>query len=409
MARPRLSHSIVPAPRSFLFVAGETSGDLLAAELIAAIRHELSAGDDGNKPASPVTFFGAGGPRMAAAGADLAFDLTQHAVIGLWDVLVNLRKFRRLLDALVNLALERRPDVIVCVDFSGFNRRLGHAIRQRQSAAPGWRPALVQFVSPQVWASRPGRAAKMARDFDLLLSIFPFEKNWYAQHAPTMRVEFVGHPMIDRYSQTLRPGHAAGPASLPTLLLLPGSRVGELRRHLPVMTAAARLVRKARALQLRLVVPNESLLPLARELTAGLPDLQIQIGQLASALAESTVALASTGTVTMECAFFGVPTVTLYKTNWLTYELGRRLVTVSSLTMPNLLAGRTIYPEFIQHAATPQNLAHAASQLLASPALRDELRTELATVIASLGAGGACQRAASLILQLQPTSDSGVR
>lgn len=385
---------ISPPQRRFMFVAGEASGDLLAAELIEAIRSESAPAD----PMAPL-FFGAGGPRMAQAGVDLAFDLTQHAVIGLWDVLANLRKFRRLLDQLVHLALERQPDVIVCVDFSGFNRRFGHAIRRRQAEVPGWDPLIVQFVSPQVWASRPGRAASMARDFDLLLSIFPFEKPWYARHAPSMRVEFVGHPMLDRYGAF--PARTPSACADPTVLLLPGSRLGELRRHLPVMVAAARRLRTPPPAGFRLVVPHESLLAPARDWSAGLDGLRIQVGNLPAALQEATVAIASTGTVTMECAFFGVPTVTLYKTNWLTYELGRRIVTVKSLTMPNLLAGETIFPEFIQHAATAENLAAAVQSLLDSPECRERIRTQLVRVIETLGGTGACRRAANLLLDFQ--------
>lgn len=391
-----------PSPTRYFFVAGEASGDLLASELIAALR--LQAGAHG----APPVFLGAGGPRMAAAGVDLAFDLTQHAVIGLWDVLTNLFKFRRLLRQLTELALARRPEVIVCVDFNGFNRRLARAIRQRQAEAPGWTPKIVQFVSPQVWASRPGRAVRMAEDFDLLLCIFPFEKPWYAQHAPALRVEFVGHPMIDRYAaRQSAAGTAANPPKTPApstpgrrVLLLPGSRVGELRRHLPVMTAAARLLQSKGGTTFRLVLPNDTLLPLARELTAGLAGLELQIGGLGDALAGADVAIASTGTVTMECAFFGVPTVTLYRTNWLTYEIGRRIVTVTSLTMPNLLAGEPVYPEFIQHDATPANLASAAEEILSSPARRRQIQNQLTRVIASLGEPGACHRAAALIRDL---------
>ncbi len=384
-----------------MFVAGETSGDLLATELIQAIRHEFATSSVATTGDQPV-FFGAGGPRMAAAGVELAFDLTQHAVIGIWDVLTNLLKFRRLMAHLVQLALTRRPEVIVCVDFSGFNRRLGQAIRQRQSEVPGWRPRIVQFVSPQVWASRPGRATKMARDFDLLLSIFPFEKAWYAAHAPRMRVEFVGHPMIDRFG-TKATTPPPAPTSAPrkgSVLLLPGSRVGELRRHLPVMIGAAALLRPKFDLDFKLVLPDEGLLALARDLCRGLDNLHLQVGGLAPALAESTIALASTGTVTMECAFFGVPTVTLYRTNWLTYELGRRIVTVKSLTMPNLLAGEPVFPEFIQHAATAENLAAAASDLLSHPERRERIKKQLKTIVHSLGAPGACRRAAKHMVEL---------
>ena len=379
-------------PCRFMFIAGETSGDLLASELVTALRERRPE----NLPA-PI-FFGAGGPRMADAGVELALDMTQHAVIGIGAV-VKYLQFRRLFHQLVTLAVERRPDVIVCVDFAGFNRRFGHAIRQRQQNIAGWAPRIIQFVSPQVWASRPGRATKMATDFDLLLSIFPFEKSWYAKHTPSLQVEFVGHPMLDRFaSRSLPPSNPSSPAT-DQILLLPGSRLSELRRHLPVMVQAARLIREKSPAKFRLVVPNEELHTLARELAAPIPidGLKIQIGGMAEALAESTIALASTGTVTMECALFAVPTVTLYKTNWLTYEIGRRIVTVKSLTMPNILAGETVFPEFIQHDATPENIARAALDLLGSSSRREAVRAKLKTVLQSLGGPGACARAADLI------------
>ena len=148
-----------------------------------------------------------------------------------------------------------------------------------------------------------------------------------------------------------------------------------------------------------MVLPNPALVALAKTLGA---NLEIQIGELPWALAESDVALASTGTVTMECAFFGVPTVTLYKTTWLTYQIAKRIVTVKSLTMPNLLAGETVYPEFIQNEATPENLAGATVELLQDEARQAQIKAQLAKIIASLGEPGATGRAAAAVLSLFP-------
>src|ERR1017187_6124445 len=163
-------------PKSFMLIAGEASGDLLAAELVSALLAASKRGEDGRVP----QFFGAGGANMAAAGVELTFDLTQHSVIGISDVLKNYFKFRRLFNQLLALAIERKPDVVIGVDYGGFNLRFGHAIKQyvRNNPFAKWNPKIIQFVSPQVWASRPGRADKLARDYDLLLSIFPFEKDW---------------------------------------------------------------------------------------------------------------------------------------------------------------------------------------------------------------------------------------
>ena len=178
-----------------MVIAGEPSGDLLAAELVGELRAVLR--DHGRD----AKFFGAGGVQMQGAGIELVLDMTQYAVVGLIEVLRNFGKFRQLFRTLVDLAIERRPDLIICVDFSGFNRRFGHAVRKASRGSSNWKPRIVQYVSPQVWASREGRARKMAHDFDLLLAIFPFEPAWYAQRVPAFKVEFVGHPIFERHKE----------------------------------------------------------------------------------------------------------------------------------------------------------------------------------------------------------------
>jgi lipid-A-disaccharide synthase len=394
-----------------MLIAGEASGDTLAAELVRAIRLEQAEAE-----AIPTAdyqplhtsleprFFGAGGPQMAAAGVDLALDLTAHSVIGLSEVLANLLKFRRLFHQLFLLASERQPDAIICVDFSGFNRRFAHAIRQYAHARADWfhdwQPRIVQYVSPQVWASREGRARQMARDFDLVLSIFPFEAEWYAKRVPQLRVEFVGHPIVDRYGpgrMSQREGRVDKVA--PKVLLLPGSRAGELRRHLSVMLEALDLLRaKVPGLRGRMVLPSQTLVQQAKALR--LPTgLEVQAGGLPEALGEADVAIASTGTVTTECAYFGVPTVALYKTSWGTYQIARRIVKVSYLAMPNLLANEPIFPEFIQGAATAENIVRAALELLRDEARRARVKARLGEIVASLGSPGATRRAAKAILE----------
>ena len=388
------------APMTFMLIAGETSGDLLAAELVRALR-------DRNVGLEP-RFFGAGRQQMAAAGVEIAVDMAPFGVVGFSDVVKRFLPIRRAFQRLLALAVERQPDVIIGVDYGGFNLRFAAAVKRHAAAHRGafsnWQPKLVQFVSPQVWASRAGRAWQMERDLDLLLSIFPFEKDWYAQRVPKLRVEFVGHPIFDRYPQA-RPGAVPSsilqPPSSPCLLLLPGSRPGEVNRHLPAMLGALALLQaQLPALRAEIVLPNDALLAQAQAL--GLPpEVATSIGGLADALSRATVALASTGTVTVECAFFGVPTVTLYKTSWSTYEIGKRLVKVKSLTMPNLLAGEEVFPEFIQDAATPENLAQAALPLLTDASRRAEVAAKLARIVASLGTPGASRRAAQAIAELR--------
>ncbi|MGA9780356.1 MAG: lipid-A-disaccharide synthase [Limisphaerales bacterium] len=387
-------------PKTFMLIAGETSGDLLAAELVSALRGQL--------PDAKV--FGAGGTEMATAGVELAFDLTEHSVVGFSDVLKNYFKFRRLFHQLLALAIERKPDVIVGVDYGGFNLRFGHAIKQytRENPFSKWNPKIVQFVSPQVWASRPGRAKLLEADYDLLLSIFPFEKDWYAQRTPKLRVEFVGHPMVGRFASEGRVTRApiseqfgtreARPAEI---LLLPGSRTSELKRHLPVMLDALELIqRKLPEARARMVLPNPALQKLADKLSTPPPNVEIQIGNLPEFLALTDIAIASTGTVTMECAFFGVPAVTLYQTSWFNFAIAKRIVTVKWATMPNILAHEEVYPEFIQSAATPENIAGATLELLQNESRRQKIKSQLAKIVSSLGEPGASHRAATAILSL---------
>ncbi len=399
-------------PKSFMLIAGEASGDLLGAELVQALREEI-AGIEGlpTNDYQPLytslepRFFGAGGPRMAAAGVQLAFDMTEHAVLGLSDVIKNLFKFRRLLHQLYHLAVEREPDAVVCVDFSGFNSRLAHLIRKyvrsRRDWFHDWDPKIIQYVSPQVWASREWRAYQVAEDYDLVLSLFPFEKEWYAKRVPKLRVEFVGHPLLDRYD--IRKSATAGtfePRPTPRLLLLPGSRTAELRHHLPVMLGAVELVRREiPGLQIRMVLPNEKLVALAETFRRP-SDLEIQTGRLAEALQTADVAVASTGTVTMECAFLGVPTVAIYKTSWSNYQIAKRVAKVKYVAMPNIMGNEEVFPEFIQDAATAENIAGAALELLRDESRRRRTRARVAEIVATLGESGASRRAAKAIAGL---------
>jgi lipid-A-disaccharide synthase len=445
-------------PRSFMLVAGEASGDLLAAELVHALRQELAGVQAIPTPdyqplraSLEPRFFGAGGPSMAAAGVELAFDMTAHSVIGLSDVLGNYLTFRRLFHRLYELALERQPDAIICVDFAGFNRRFARAIKKYVRSHSDWfhcwNPKLIQYVSPQVWASREGRAYQIARDYDLLLSIIPFERAWFAKRVPGFRVEFVGHPMVDRYRGAPPPALAASPPitpapnpppnlnlnpnpnpnsnlnpnpppnlppspvyppSAPRLVLLPGSRPGELRRHLPILIEAAKRIAAQTPVSLRMVLPNETLARSAGPLTTKVPRLQVQVGGLAQALSQADLALTKSGTITLECAFFGVPAVVFYRTSPTTYLAARRIVKVKYLAMPNLLADQPLFPEFVQGAATAETLARAAIELLRDEPRRARIKSRLADIVASLGPPGASRRAARAIVDLLVTSRSAV-
>jgi lipid-A-disaccharide synthase len=405
--------------KSFMLIAGEPSGDLLGAELVRSLRVRLTEVE--GQPSEDLQplhtglapeFYGAGGPEMAVAGVKLVLDMTRHSVVGVWEVLKQYGHFRRVFRQLLQLAIAREPDAIICIDFSGFNLRFAHAIRRyvrsREGTFNNWSPRIIQYVSPQVWASRPRRAERLAQDCDLLLSILPFEKDWYGRHAPNLRVVFTGHPIADRHALArTRPAKTVAGAppekahlATPHLLLLPGSRVAEVKHHLPVMLQALSEIQRAKpALKSAMVLPNERLLQLAR--LFHIPaDLDLQAGNLGGALAGADVAIASTGTVMLECAHFGVPTVALYKTSSINFWIGKRLVQVKFLAMPNLLADEEVYPEFIQDAATSGNLARSALELLDNTARRAAIQSKLSTIVQALGPPGASIRAAEAIVSL---------
>ncbi len=373
-----------------MVIAGEASGDTLGAELVKALR-TVGGGEK-------FEFFGAGGPKLAGAGAKLSFDLTAHAVVGIVEVLKNYGKFKSFFNQLLSLALEKKPDYVILIDYPGFNLRFAKALKKQvRSNGGAWSPKVIFYVSPQIWAWHESRIHQIARDIDLMLAIFPFEKKWYAERKANFKVEFVGHPLVDRYA--LEKERLAAVQKEPTLLLLPGSRVREIRKHLPVMLEAARRITAEHKIRLRVVLPSASMQNLARSV-ADLFGVAVQTGELATALSSATVAIAASGTVTMECAYFNVPTVVIYKTSMSTYLLGRQFIKVKYLAMPNLLADQQIYPELIQSEASAENIYTAAKDLLNNQERRAAIKTQLQKVIASLGEPGASFRAARAILSL---------
>ena len=374
-----------------MVIAGDPSGDLAAAELVRALRRR-------GGPFAP-SFVGAGGPAMREAGVELLQDLTRHSVIGL-EILRKMALFKRIFSTLRREARARSVDAVIGVDYSGFNLRfaeaISHDLRGQTGPFQNWRPRLVQYISPQVWASRPGRARRMESCLDLLLSILPFEVAWFAERTPRLNVVHVGHPLADRHPASPPSAPPANPRT-PALVLLPGSRPGELERHLPVMVPAAQRVRQETGAAIRLIVPGASLEGLARRHIEGRLEASLQIGGLTEGLQAATVAMASTGTVTLECAWHGVPTVALYRTSPLTYAVGRRIITVKHLAMPNILAGGPVIPEFVQDDATPDRLAEATIGLIKDPLKRKQTRQRLLEVASTLGGPGTADRAAAAI------------
>jgi lipid-A-disaccharide synthase len=373
-------------------VAGETSGDALGAALIGALRARAGA----------IEIRGVAGPAMRAAGCVPLAQADDLAVMGLIDPLKHLPRLLRLRAMLIDRIGAWKPDVFVGIDAPAFN--LGLAGRFKSLGI-----ATVQYVSPQVWAWRPGRVRKIARRCDLVLCLLPFEPEFYRSHA--VRAEFVGHPLADQIP--LVPDRAAARAALgmdtrlPALAVLPGSRVGEVQRLAPPFIGTAiELSRRRPGLQLIAPMANAAArTEFERALAAAPPatglNLRLLDGPARSALTAADAALVASGTATLEALLCRCPMVVAYRVGAVTAVLLRtlRLVRVPYFSLPNLLAGEALVPEFFQEAVSSENLSGAIERALDDVARREYLQREFLQVHESLRAGGAA-RAAEAVLQL---------
>ncbi len=370
-----------------LVSCGEPSGDLYAGELVRELRRL--------DPETSVAGFGGDGLR--AAGADLVGDFRGLTVTGLVEAVRVLPRSWRMYRRLLQEAEMRPPDVFVAIDFPDFNFRVASTLKRR--GVP-----IVYYVSPQIWAWRAGRLRTLKRFVDQMLVIFPFEEEIY--RGAGVPVEFVGHPMIDlAHAEMPRQAFLSAiglTPEAPTVALLPGSRPNELREILPDLVRAAQLI-AARLPGVQFVLaraPHLDASLLAPFAASNLAAAAVVDGQADAVLAASDVVLTASGTATVQAAIHGCPMVIVYRVAPLTYRLGKPFVRVETYGMVNLVAGRRIMPELIQHEFTPEAVASEALGLLTDPGRARDARAALEEVRARLGGGGASRRAAEAIRRL---------
>ena len=377
------------------FVAGEESGDARAVEVMQAIKAQHPS----------VIFGGAGGNAMQKL-CEQQFDnwVQQAAVTGLWDVLKNYSYFRKKFHAMLAAIREKKPDAVVLVDYPGFNLRLARTLRNT-----GYQGKILYYISPQVWAWNRGRIPKMARFLDLMICVFPFEAPMY--QASGLHTVFVGHPLLEALA-----AKRGGIEREPNLLgLFPGSREREVKRNFPVMLEAARLVaEKMPGIRFEASAASNARAESMRKLAAGFP-VEIRQGNAHELMQRATAGIVCSGTATLEAAFFGLPYCLIYKTAWLTFEIGKRLVDVNALGIVNILNNYRLNPppnpalpakpaphlvrEFIQNDATAEALAKESLRLLQSEATREQLRSQLTAITSLLKAEGASERSATTLLR----------
>ena len=358
------------------FVAGESSGDIHGAHLIRALR-ELDP---------EVRCEGLGGQHMAAAGMELHYDLAGHAIMGFTEVIKSLGLIRRLFRDTVTRLQAAPPDALVLIDYPGFNLRLAREARARNIP-------VIYYISPQVWAWKRGRIKTIAERVRKMLVILPFEKALYDEAG--VDCTYVGHPLLDHIptvhvNGTLRDRLVIG--------ILPGSRQQEIQRLLPAMLEIARGIRQRHpeALFVAPCVDTDREAQI-RAMADGFP-LETLVGKTYEVLDAARFCLVASGTATVEAALFGVPFVILYKVSAVTYWIARAVVRVEHIGMVNILAGKRVVPEFVQHQAAPEQVLPVALELLDDTPARQRMLDELAKVRENLGSGGASRHAAQEIL-----------
>ena len=368
-----------------LISAGEASGDIHA----AAVTRELK------KIAPETEVFGMGGDCLREAGGEVLFDIKEHGVMGFAEIICKLPALFKLKNAFAKVMEERRPDCLVVVDYPGFNMRL--AKLAKSMGIP-----VVSYISPSAWAWHKSRAKSVAQIVNKVAAIFPFEYEVYK--AAGADTEFVGHPLVDivkpHLTQAAAWEKAGKQAGRDLILLIPGSRLMEIQKMLPTLQAAKLILEKRPDTDFTMprakTIPLEMLENMVK--AAGVP-VKIIEGDNYDVMFSADLALATSGTVTLEAALCGLGSVIVYKTSPITAFIARRVINIPDIGLPNIVAGRHILPELLQEDFTPERLQQEALKLL-EPERNAQMKKDLAYVKERLGASGAVHRVAELVLRI---------
>lgn len=377
------------APLRILICAGEVSGDMHAAALMRALRERLPR---------PVAFRGFGGDAMRAEGADLLYHTDRTAIMGITPVIMNLPFLLGMMRQMKREILAWKPDLVLTVDYPGMNLRLAKFAHDS-----GFKT--VHYICPQVWAWHRGRIPKIARMLDLLLCIFPFEPALFKE--TPLRAVFTGHPLVDRATET----RAAAPASLPwqgkyRVALLPGSRASEITRILPTLLEAAALLEKRLDGDCSFVIPapTAKMRKLGEQVLATSPArpqrLAFVDGQARQVMMQAHAAAVASGTATLEACLMRCPTTLVYTASFITFLAAKLLIKgVKHLGLANIIAGREVMPELLQHDFTPERVSDQLYRYLTDENVRQATLANLDATNALLGEGHASGHAAEAVIK----------
>ncbi|OGP72763.1 MAG: lipid-A-disaccharide synthase [Deltaproteobacteria bacterium RBG_16_50_11] len=374
-------------PKKILLVAGEVSGDLHGAHLIEAIRHIHPE----------IQFFGVGGEQLQKKGMKLLYHAHHLSVVGITEVFLKLRSILTAYAGVKKAIDQERPDLVILIDFPDFNLRVARAARQK--GIP-----VLYYISPQIWAWRPKRVKVIAKRVNKMVVLLPFEVPFYENAG--VDVEWVGHPLLDLVKPTLPKEAAFKHFDLDpkrrTVGLLPGSRMHEVERLFPPLLDSARLL-KEEIPGLQFIVPLAPGIPmeiLSRSIKKVSFPVKVVEGMNYDVMNLSELLIMASGTATLEGAILGKPMIIVYKVSSPSYWIGRALVSVDSIGLVNLVAGKKVAPELIQKEVHPQRIAEEAFRILRNPILQKQMTEAMGEVRKRLGKPGAADRAARIALSL---------
>ncbi|MFO7970918.1 MAG: lipid-A-disaccharide synthase [Desulfobacterales bacterium] len=364
-----------------MIIAGEASGDLHGARVVSAMRNRDNT----------LFFCGIGGQALKASGVRVLVDASELSVVGITEA------FSKLPNLLKGMAVAKKtlkrllPDLLILIDFPDFN--LNVAACAKKLGIP-----VLYYISPQIWAWRPGRVKKIGKLVDHVAVILPFEEDFYKKHQ--IPVTFVGHPLLDMDLDDGRKIFQKPENNISVIGLFPGSRDREIARHLPIMLGAGQILRK-RMKNVKFII---SVAPDVKRETVeeivnkhnGIADLEIVSGPVRKIFERSSVVVAASGTVTLESAISGTPMVIIYKVSPISYWFGRALIQVKHIGLVNLITGKKIVPELLQDQASPARIADTVFNMLSDALGLEKLRLELLQVKDALGGPGASERVADI-------------
>lgn len=370
----------------YYIIAGEASGDLHGSNLIK----ELKKAD----PAAAIRCWG--GDKMQEAGGELVKHYRELAFMGFAEVLMNLRTIFRNLDFCKEDILQYQPDALILIDYPGFNLRIAKWAKQ-QDLFKGTARKIIYYISPQVWAWKANRVKSMKQCIDKMLVILPFEKSYYKDKW-NWEVEYVGHPLVEETGRQTTDDGGQKIADKPIIALLPGSRKQEILKKLPVMLEVSKDYPGYRFIVAKAPGMEESFYD---ELLKDYTNVSYVANQTYALLRQSTAALVTSGTATLETALLGVPEVVCYKGSWLSYQIGKRLVDIKYISLVNLIMDKLVVKELIQDEMNVMNLKKELEEILYNEDRKRQIQADYASLKKILGDGGnASARAAAAIRQL---------